>query len=224
MARSTGQEGAGDRPAGGCRWLRSRWTRAGLVLLVLVIGLWCFRYPLLRAMGAFLVTEDPVMHADAVYVLGGAALDRGSEAARLQARGVSDRFIFTGESVPNDIAALGLTATEGECTRQVAISHGLPEVMAMALKRGTSTKEEADALLDQALRDGADTVMVVSNEFHLRRIGFVFKQRFAERGITVLLHGAPNPLFSAKDWWTCEEGLMMLNNEYVKLAYYHWKY
>jgi hypothetical protein len=31
-------------------------------------------------------------------------------------------------------------------------------------------------------------------------------------------------LFSVNDWWRHEEGLLMLNNEYVKLVYYHWKY
>jgi hypothetical protein len=40
----------------------------------------------------------------------------------------------------------------------------------------------------------------------------------------VLLHGAPASSFQESSWWTSEEGLIMLNNEYVKLAYYHIKY
>lgn len=198
-----------------------------LVLLV-VVGLcllgWGQRMALLRGLGDHLITEDPVAHVDAVFVLGGSILDRGMEGARIYERGLSDRFYFTGAPVPSALAALGIDSTEAECTRIVAVEAGIPIALTTVLNKGTSTFEEAEALLAQAVADGSDTVMIISSRFHLRRVGFVFKDRFRKQGITVLLHGAPCSTFQEETWWESEEGLIMLNNEYVKLAFYLLKY
>ena len=74
------------------------------------------------------------------------------------------------------------------------------------------------------LAAGYERVLVISSLFHLRRIGQVFEAPFAQEGITVLLHGAPSDQFDEARWWQYEEGLIMLNNEYVKLLYYAWRY
>lgn len=200
------------------------WARAMFILALLAGLLLWIRMPLLRAMGEHLITEDPLAHADAILVLGGSAMDRGEEAARLYEQGISDRLVFTGAPVPNDLRALGIDSTEAQCTRNIAVVEGVPFVQTTALDAGTSTWEEAEALLTYAQGIGADTVVIVSNRFHLRRVRFVFKERFNNAGITVLLHGAPSSTFRERNWWTSEEGLIMLNNEYVKLLYYHWKY
>lgn len=215
------------KPAQHSRWrrlVRSWHGRVVIAIIALVTLCWIFRTPLLRAVGDHLITENTVAHADAVFVLGGSAMDRGSEAARLYAQGISDRFFFTGAPTNTDLQALGIDSTEAECTRNIAVRNGIPFGLTTALNRGTSTFEEAEALLALAQADHMDTVMIVSNRFHLRRVRFVFRERFHKAGITVLLHGAPSTQFDERTWWTSEEGLIMLNNEYVKLTYYHLKY
>ncbi len=201
-----------------------RWLRAALVLLAVVMLGWSLRYPLLRGLGNFLITEDAPAQVDAVFVLGGSVEDRGVEATRIYQRGWCEQFVFTGAPVPSALASLGLDSTEAQCTRNAAVLAGLPREMTVALDKGTSTFEESEALLQYAVEQGFDTVMVVSNYFHLRRIGMVFRKRFRKAGITVLLHGAPSSDFDERTWWTTEEGLIMLNNEYVKLGYYWLKY
>lgn len=201
-----------------------RWLRAALVLLAVVVLGWSLRYPMLRGLGNFLITEDAPAQVDAVFVLGGSVEDRGVEATRIYQRGWCEQFVFTGAPVPSALASLGLDSTEAQCTRNAAVLAGLPREMAVALDKGTSTFEESEALLHYAVEQGFDTVMVVSNYFHLRRIGMVFRKRFRKAGITVLLHGAPSSDFDERTWWTTEEGLIMLNNEYVKLGYYWLKY
>ncbi|MCC6838835.1 MAG: YdcF family protein [Flavobacteriales bacterium] len=185
---------------------------------------WLCRTPLLRAVGTFLITEDAPAQVDAVFVLGGSVHDRGVEAARIHQQGLSQRFVFTGAPVPGALKALGIDSSEAQCTRQAAVMAGLPPELATALNAGTSTFEEAVALLAFAQENGMDSVMVVSNRFHLRRIGMVFRPKFAPAGITVLLHGAPSSDFDEAVWWKSEDGLVMLNNEYLKLAYYWLKY
>lgn len=48
----------------------------------------------------------------------------------------------------------------------------------------------------------------------------MFRQRFAGSGINVLVHAVPSSEYDAKLWWRSEEGLLMVNNEYVKALYY----
>ena len=217
-------DGASTRPSLLKRlWLRG-WVRWLIVLAAVVTLLLLCRIPILRATGDFLITDTPVAHADVAYVLGGAAWDRGREAARLYHAGVVDRFVCTGSQVPGDLEALGLDITEGGVTRKVMIDGGIPAERIMQLDRGTSTREEADALLDVARNAGVDTVLIVSHAFHLRRIRFVFEDRFADAGITVLMHGSPSDTFNEERWWETESGLMIVYNEYVKLIYYHLKY
>jgi uncharacterized SAM-binding protein YcdF (DUF218 family) len=203
---------------------KRRWWRWFLVVASVFFAGWILRYPMLRGLGNFLITADPVVPVDEVFVLGGAIVDRGQEAARVYAQGISDRFIFTGAPIPTALEGLGIDSTEAECTRNEAVRYGLPLARTVALNKGTSTFEEAEALLAQAQADGADSVMVISSCFHLRRVGFVFKERFRKAGITVLLHGAPATTFREDAWWRSEDGLIMVANEYIKLVYYRMKY
>jgi uncharacterized SAM-binding protein YcdF (DUF218 family) len=216
-------EGAAFRPRLVRIW-HQRWVRTGLFAATIILLVFLCRFPLLRSLGNFLITDTTTVHADVAFVLGGAAWDRGREAVRLYKAGVVDRFVCTGSQTPGDLEALGLDITEGGVTRKVMIDGGVPADRILQLDEGTSTMEEAGALLHQARNAGVDTVLIVSHAFHLRRIRFVFEDRFQEAGITVLLHGSPSESFDEQHWWETESGLMIVFNEYVKLLYYHLKY
>lgn len=216
-----------DAPSSGqprWKWLLARYGRWPLAILTILLLVWLLRHPLLRAVGNHLIDEDPVVRVDAVFVLGGSVFDRGNEAARVYRQGLSDRFIFTGAPIPHALAAMGIDSTEAECTRNAAVQAGLPLELTTAMNVGTSTYEEYQALLAYAQAEQLDTVMVISSCFHLRRIGKVFRKPFRKAGITVLLHGAPSSIYDEQRWWQYEEGLIMVNNEYVKLGYYLLKY
>jgi uncharacterized SAM-binding protein YcdF (DUF218 family) len=198
-----------------------RWGKRLAIVLGVLVLLYLLRFPILRAIGNYLVVEDPLVHADVAYVLGGGALDRGTEAARVFNTGLVDRFVCTGAPVPGDLKLWGLPYTESECTRKVLMDDGVPGDRVEAFKIGTSTREEMEALLQKALQEHVDTVMIISHGFHMRRVKYVFKEAFAEKGITVLLHPSPSPQFDTEKWWQSESGLLMVYCEYAKLVYYH---
>jgi hypothetical protein len=52
----------------------------------------------------------------------------------------------------------------------------------------------------------------------------VFRSLLEDAGIQVLIRGAPSSLYDESLWWESETGLIMVNNEYVKLGYYFLKY
>ncbi len=199
---------------------KRRWPRILLIGLLVVMLLWSMRIPLLRGIGQLLIVEDAPVHADVVYALGGSSLDRGHELALLLQRGVAPIGVTTGSNLSNALEAYGLEVTEASLTATAARRAGAPSTRIDTLVMGTSTWEEAAAVLDDARRRGADTIAVITTEFHTRRVERVFRKRFEGSGITVLIHGAHASDYEPERWWASEEGLIMVNNEYMKLLYY----
>ena len=206
------------------RVLPARKVIALLVPVALLTGLWLARHPVLRGIGRFLIREDPPARADALYVLGGASLDRGREAARMVRAGWCGHAWFTGSNTATALEAVGIAMRESEVGLEAARRAGLPPGTGSVLRYGTSTAEEADVILAHAHHAGHDTVMVLSSRFHLRRVYMVFERHPRKAGVTVLLHGAPSTQFMEEEWWRDEDGLVMLTNEYLKLLYYAWRY
>lgn len=206
------------------QWLRNRWWRVFILLCLVFAMLWLFKAPLLRGAMSYLVSEDTTGTVDALYVLGGGALDRGKEAARLATSAIDAPLYTTGSNIDGALEEWGIVLTEADVTRGICVKHGVPPERITALPLGTSTMEEADAILVHARMMGFDTIGVLSSRYHLRRIDDVFTDRFAEQGILVKRFGAFNPNFEEETWWQGEYGLIAIQNEYIKLFYYRWKY
>ncbi|MCB9169024.1 MAG: YdcF family protein [Flavobacteriales bacterium] len=202
-------------------WRTLAWTGA---LVLFGLGLWTLRAPMLRSVGGFLVSEDAVQPVDAVYTLGGASLERGQETARIINTGSAPHVWFTGANVPSALEALGICEPEAQVSLDAAVRAGMPVDKGDTLLVGTSTMEEALAIVAHARQHHFTRIMVLSSRFHLRRVRYVFGPRCREAGIALALHGAPSLTFDESQWWRSEDGLLMVNNEYVKLLYYWWHY
>lgn len=186
-----------------------------MALCMALAALWLFKAPLLRGAMRYLVNEDTIGTVDALYVLGGGALDRGKEAARLATSTIDAPLYTTGSNIDGTLEEWGITLTEADVTRGICVKHGVPPERIAALRLGTSTMEEADAILVHAQMMGYDTIGVLSSRYHLRRIDDVFTDRFAEQGILVKRFGAFNPNFEEETWWQGEYGLIAIQNEYI---------
>lgn len=193
-------------------------------IAILLSTCWVVRRPLMHALGAHLITADADIRCDAIYVLGGSPEERGRAAAWLLERDIAPVAVCTGSNIPSVLEAEGLLWNEAELSRRAAIRAGADSLRVTLLPMGTSTWEESHGILVHALAHGHDTITIVSTEFHLRRVRRVFRKRFAQEGVTVLLHGAASDRYDHRQWWRSEEGLLMVNNEYVKLVYYLLRY
>jgi uncharacterized SAM-binding protein YcdF (DUF218 family) len=202
---------------------RLRWWKLGFAVFFVLV-LWSSREEILRGIGSLLINEDGSTHVDLAYALGGSPLERGGELASLLTKGYAPLGITTGGNPSHTMQAVGMQVLEAELTRQAAYRAGAPAQLVDTLARGTSTWEEAGFVLADARSRGADTIMVITTEFHTRRVGRVFRKRFKGSGIVVLVHGARSLDYDPQRWWDTEEGLLMVNNEYVKLVYYALKY
>ena len=54
-------------------------------------------------------------------------------------------------------------------------------------------------------------------------MSFSFKD-FDVHEIEVLLSGCSHSFYDENFWWESEEGMIMVNNEYMKLLYYYLNY
>jgi uncharacterized SAM-binding protein YcdF (DUF218 family) len=191
-----------------------------LIVAALVVVLAVSWRGALRTMGAVLITEDAPTRVDAAYVLGGGPVERGERGARLLKERRCDTLVTTGITIHRVLEAEGVLFTEAELTARAAYRAGADSLRVRLLEEGTSTWEEAEAVLRDARVHGYDSIAIVSTEFHLRRVRRVFRKQFEGSGIALFTVAAYSPMYDHRAWWESEDGLLMVNNEYVKSLYY----
>ncbi len=189
---------------------------AGILLL-----LFLFRYPILRGIGNFLIAEDSPLVTEYVFVLGGSPLERGTAAAVLYKEGRAKYFVCTGSQVHPVLEAAGDLVSEAALTARYMERLGVPSERIIVVPEGTSTYEEGEVLREFCLARGiSGPVTVLSSKFHTRRVRRVFRKAFRGTPVQINMQGAPSLRYQTDEWWEKEEGLLMVNNEYVKLVYY----
>lgn len=206
------------------QWWRYKLVKFAVFATLFFFTLFLLRIPIARGVGNYLIAQDEQTITDAVLVLGGGSKDRAIEAAKLYHEGFSQLFICTGEHVPSVLEVLEMDLRECDLARLQLIKSGVPAALIDTMRVGTSTMEEANILLSYCKTNKLNSVTVLSSKFHLRRVKNVFKDLFEENGIAVVFHGAPSSRYNESNWWTSEQGLIMVNNEYMKLLYYWCKY
>ena len=193
-------------------------TLATIVILI-AVGI-IFKTPILQSFSNFLMKQDPPEKADIMVVLSGGAFDRGNEGASLYKGGYAKRIICPGGNLEEILLALGDTMYESDVCKRNIVRNGIPDSVISVIHYGTSTREEADTILGFCKEHEIKKIIVVTTLFHTRRARSVYKKRFAEAGITVLMRGAHDSSYDEDHWWQSEYGLISLNNEYMKTLYY----
>ena len=103
-------------------------------------------------------------------------------------------------------------------------NNGVQNKFIEVIKIGTSTKEESDVISKYGKENQLSKVIVLSDKFHTNRIRSVFNKAFKNNSTQLLIHGSPSSQYDEDYWWKSEQGLIMVNNEYVKSLYYLIKY
>ncbi len=200
--------------------LRKLWW--GLFILGCLVII--FLQPVLKGVGGYLIVEDELKKSDAIFVLGGNTYDRTNHAAFLYDEGYADKIVTLGANSAIILKSLGMeNMSDALIMREQLYDLGVPEDAVWPLVEGTSTKEESEAILQYSLEHQYDQIIVVSDKFHTRRINSTFDE-FEKNGVTVIISGAPHSEYDEAFWWQSEQGLIMVNNEYIKLMYYWWNY
>lgn len=194
--------------------------RAGRIVLLasaLVSGLY-FAHPLyLKALGDFLIVSDTLVKADAILVLAGGTPrnERLLHAISLWHRGYGSRIVLSA-----DVAEWQSTE-DIPVWRHVKKLAILPDnALVMAPHYADSTKEEARLLLAVAKKLRCETVIIVTSNYHTRRVKGVYEKEWASSEIERYVSAAPSPEFSPEAWWTHRTDSRTLLLEYMKTAWY----
>ncbi len=199
----------------------------GLAFTVaLVPTLWVFRTAILQAIAQFLIIDDAAQPTKFAVLVAAEEDRRPARVAELFHQGMVEVIL---------VCQTRLTASEragllpDSTTRQIKAleRHAVPQASIVVLGGDpgvTSTYEEAMTVkqyLDEQQYDGP--LVIVTDAFHSRRARWIFARVFDGRR-EVRSAPAGYDEFDETDWWRHESGLVIVNNEYIKLGFYLMNY
>lgn len=204
-----------------------RKTFVYFLAIVLVLGgvLFFFRSVFLKSVANFLVTESKWQDKiyDYAVIPGGQPIERGLFAARLFHEGRLKKIICLGGNYPKIFRLSEDTCSEGRLSAVQLLKSGVPDSCITVLSEGTSTQEELKAFTN-FLQGNPGSILVITSRFHTRRAQWTLRKLLKELNRPFDVAGAPPLVFDENNWWLSEEGLLTINNEYLKLIYYLYKY
>ena len=196
--------------------------------LFLLLSLAVFGLLLLGAAawtGRFLVSEDPLEKADALYVLGGARADRWLEAADLYREGYAPRIILSSggpDGGEEFLQARGIRIpSEADIARQVLLQIGIPlEVIALTDRPHDNTSEESMSLSRLVEQERWRAVIVVTSKYHTRRTRLEVKRLFPDSPVKIIIRGSRYDRYDADGWWWSRQDQRNTLLEVIKITAY----
>jgi len=209
---------------------KSGLKKAGIVLLSIVLVCllaYSLRAPILTGLANYLISVDtPLEKADMIFVLNGDYDTRPFYSSDLYLQGLAPIVaIAQTESSPAEL--LGLVNNPTDIAVEVMKLRGVPAEKLLVLNGNgpvTSTFDEARTLREYIEANNIGSVIMVTSAFHTRRSRWIFERELAGVQVKLEVAAAPYTNFDASNWWQYEEGLINLNNEYIKLIFYKIKY
>lgn len=160
---------------------------------------------LLYHSGGWLIVEDPLEKADAIFVLGGTRIERPLEAYDLYREGWAPRILLF--RIVSDYGEVELMKRgfafplESDVQKDVLHRLGMPEETVVVLSEEDSTKEEALEVRTAALANGWKTIIVVTSKQHTRRARLVVSRRLAGTNVKLIMRASRYDLTDAEHWW-----------------------
>ena len=175
--------------------------------------------------GRLLQHEDPLRHADAIFVLGGSRFERTLEAADLYQAGYAPAIVLSpGVEDPAEEAARARGIRfprEADGLRDALASMGIPrDAILIGGSSVDNTAEEAVMLRALTAGRGWRTVIVVTSKYHTRRAGFAMRRALRGSGVDVIMRASRYDLSDPARWWRRRSDIRFLTTEWPKLIAY----
>ena len=185
-----------------------------LALLILAVALVMF-----RGAGRWLNREDPLAHADVIFVLGGGMPERAAEAARVYAMGYAPEVWLSRPDSPSDsLAKLGIHFVgEEEYSREILVYEGVPESAIHVLAGPVvNTEQEVQEAGRELRRNGKKTVILVTSPEHTRRTWTLWRKLIGNDP-SATVHAAHEDPFDPDHWWRNTRDVLSVVREYLGL-------
>jgi uncharacterized SAM-binding protein YcdF (DUF218 family) len=205
-------------PAGSHRPFATRILQLQVVVLILLFA--CVPF-----VGSLLVTEDPLGHADAIFVLAGSRASRWLEARDLIREGYAP-VVLVSDGLREDAEELAIQQgarlpSSGDVARDGLIALGVPESRVVVLPgRPDNTSDEAEGLREYAVPRGWKNVIVVTSKLHTRRAGFAMRRAVGGTDIRILIRATRYDTDDPARWWRRRSTIRSVMHEVPALVAY----
>jgi uncharacterized SAM-binding protein YcdF (DUF218 family) len=196
--------------------------------LVNLIGLLCIaafffliylvRHPLMRYTAEYWVIDEPAQRADAVIVLGDDNFyaDRATRAAELSRQQVAPVVVASGRR-------LRPSAGIAELMEHDLVERGVPkDKVARFAHDSSDTIGEAEALANLAKEKHWSSVIIVTSNYHARRVRYIFEKVFPPE-IAVSVAGARDGDFDPERWWEKRKATALFGHEILGMVEAFWE-
>ena len=185
-----------------------------VILAVIAAGILGF-----RGAGRWLVRQDSLAPADAIFVLSGGLPYRAEEAAHIFRAGYAKEIWLSRPYAPvEELTNLGIPFTgEEEYSREVLIREGVPDSEIRILP-GTiiDTEQEIEEVSREMRRSGKSSVILVTSPQHTRRVRALWRVLVGAKQ-RAIVRAAPEDPFDAASWWRNTRDALSVVREYLGL-------
>ena len=193
---------------------------AALVLLAIAAGAWLLIYG-----GRHLQHEDPLVKADAMFVLAGTRLERALEAVDLFKEGWAPLIVLSpgrAEPVEHLVRARGVRfPSESDIVRDAMLQLGIPAAAIVATDGYVdNTAQEANLLRAMVKTRGWRRVIVITSKYHTRRSGFAFRRGLEGTGAETVMRASRYDPSDPARWWRSRADFRFVTSEWQKLIAY----
>lgn len=162
---------------------------------------------LLFSAGSFLSLSQKPQQADVIIVLsgGGGRVEKGAE---LYVQKYAPYLLLSNASE---------TGNYPRDMQETALSLNIPQNAILTETQALSTIQNAELTLTIMKQQGFTSAIVVSSDFHMRRVKVLFDKEYKNSGIKLTYIGADSG-YNAKWWWRDPYSRETTINEYIKMV------
>ena len=193
------------------------------LIVVFCVAVFCFliylvRHPLMRYAAEYWVIDEPAQRADAIIVLSDDNFygDRATRAAELSRQQVAPVVVASGRRLrPN--------AGIAELIEHDLVERGVPKDKVLRFAHdGSDTIGEAEALANLAKERHWNSVILVTSNYHTRRVRYIFDKIFPAE-IAVSIASARDGDFDTERWWEKRKSTALFGHEILGMMEAFWE-
>lgn len=194
------------------------------VAIIVAVALYVSYPSALRAVGGYLVTEEPLEHSSAVVILGGGLPIRAMEAAEIYKAGWAARVVVTRAMRREEYYMLrGLVSDikeERDYNREILLAAGVPRSAIVMIDEEAENTLEELRLVTQIIgaRDEAPLILVTS-KIHTRRVRVIWSYLNGNQPKAIVRWARGDP-FELDRWWRERRFAFAVLREYLGLVNY----
>ncbi len=174
------------------------------MILFIIIGLCVFLVFLGREAGEFLVINEEPVKSDVIIMLSGGGIERLEKSVELYQQVYAPFLIISNGSEDN--------------LAQAAQTMGVARNSLILENKAKSTRDNAFYSKELMVKYQFDSAIVISSNFHMRRVKSNFTQVFRGSGIRLTFTSASRTGYNPDQWWSTKTDRKTTVVEYIKLV------